>query len=302
MSSSPEPAPARNVRATLSRGVARLETARVPSAPLAAELLLLHLLGRDRTWLYAHPDEIVGEGDLAEYDMLLKRRAEGVPVQYLTGEQEFWGLDFEVNPDVLIPRPETEHLIEVALERMGRRRNDPLLIADVGTGSGCIAVALAREFPASEIVATDISAAALEVAGRNTVRHGVQSRIELAQGYLLNPYLSIKVHADENFDLIVSNPPYVGRAEQSSLQREVVEHEPHQALFAGERGLDVYPELIAQAAPLLTPGGVLVLELGHGQSERVRAMVTEDGRWSVISVTNDLAGIPRVLAAERVST
>jgi release factor glutamine methyltransferase len=275
--------------------------ARVPSAPLAAELLLLHLLDRDRSWLYAHPDEIIGESDLAEYDMLLKRRVEGVPVQYLTGEQEFWGLDFEVNPDVLIPRPETEHLIEAALERMGRRRNDPLFIADVGTGSGCIAVALAREFPASEIVATDISAAALEVAGRNTVRHGVQSRVELIQANLLEPYLAPKSARIEHFDLIVSNPPYVGRAEQPSLQREVVEHEPHQALFAGEYGLNVYPELISQAATLLKPGGVLVLELGHGQSERVRTMVAEDGSWGLVSVTNDLAGIPRVLAAERIS-
>ena len=300
MSTSPEPAAAKDVRATLARGVARLETARIPSAPLAAELLLLHLLGRDRTWLYAHPDETLSENDLAEYDSLLRRRAEGVPVQYLTGEQEFWGLDFEVNPSVLIPRPETEHLIEVVLERMGRRRNDPLWIADVGTGSGCIAVALAREFPAAEIIAIDISAAALEIAERNAVRHGVQSRIELVEGSLLQPYLA-KTATAVRFDLIVSNPPYVGRAEQPSLQREVVEHEPHQALFAGERGLDVYPELISQAAALLKPGGVLALELGHGQSERVRAMISEEGRWTLVSVTNDLSGIPRVLAAERVS-
>jgi release factor glutamine methyltransferase len=299
MPPSPEPAKAPDVRATLARGVARLEAAHVPSAPFAAELLLLHLLGRDRTWLYAHPDEAINENDLAEYDSLLNRRAEGVPVQYLTGKQEFWGLEFEINPSVLIPRPETEHLIEVALERLGRRRNDPLLIADVGTGSGCVAIALAREFPAAEIVATDISAAALEVAGRNTVRHGVQSRVELVLANLLTPYA--KSASAEHFDLIVSNPPYIGRSEQADLQREVVEHEPHQALFAGEHGLDVYPQLIAQAAVLLKPGGVLALELGHGQSERVRAMIAADRRWTVVGISNDLAGIPRVLAAERVS-
>jgi release factor glutamine methyltransferase len=301
MSPSPEPAKAPDVRATLARGVARLEAARVPSAPFAAELLLLHLLGCDRAWLYAHPGETINENDLAEYDSLLGRRAAGVPVQYLTGKQEFWGLEFEINPSVLIPRPETEHLIEVALERMGRRRNDPLLIADVGTGSGCVAIALAREFPAAEIVATDISAAALEVAGRNAVRHGVQSRVELVLANLLTPYMTPKSASAGHFDLIVSNPPYVGRSEEPHLQREVVEHEPHQALFAGEHGLDVYPQLIAQAAVLLKPGGLLALELGHGQSERVRAMMAADSCWTVVGVSNDLAGIPRVLAAERVS-
>jgi release factor glutamine methyltransferase len=150
---STERAAARGVRDALAQGIARLEGARVPSAALAAELLLLHLLGRDRAWLYAHPEHALSAEQLARYDDFLSRRAEGVPVQYLTGRQEFWGLEFEVNPSVLIPRPETEHLVEVALGRMAARHAEPLRVADVGTGSGCIAVALARELPQARIVA-----------------------------------------------------------------------------------------------------------------------------------------------------
>jgi release factor glutamine methyltransferase len=292
---------ARDVRSALAQGVARLEAARVPSAALAAELLLLHLLQHDRAWLYAHPEHALDAGQLAQYDDLPQRRAAGTPVQYLTGRQEFWGLEFEVNPSVLIPRPETEHLIEVALDRLAGRRNEPLRIADVGTGSGCIAVALAREFPQAQITATDISPAALEVAGRNAARHGVPDRIGLVQTHLLQPYLAASEPPAPLFDLIVSNPPYVGRAEQRGLQREVVDHEPHEALFAGQRGLDVYPQLIAQAAKLLKTGGVLILELGYGQAESVAALFAAHDTWTAIRITNDLAGIPRVLAAERVS-
>jgi release factor glutamine methyltransferase len=235
------------------------------------------------------------------YDDLLRRRCDGVPVQYLTGTQEFWGLTLEVYPSVLIPRPETEHLIEVVLERLADRRNAPLRIADVGTGSGCIAVALAKELPMAQIAATDISATALEVARRNASRHRVSDTIHFVQTSLLQAYLSGDEAAQPVFDLIVSNPPYVGRAQGLTLQREVVEHEPHEALFAGEHGLDVYPQLIAQAAKLLRPGGTLVLELGYGLAEQVAAMMAESPGWKGMGITKDLAGIPRVLAAERVS-
>ena len=298
----PERAAAHDLRGTLARGVARLEAANVPSAPLAAELLLLHLFACDRAWLYAHPEHVLSVDELAQYDDLLKRRADGVPVQYLTGRQEFWGLEFEVNPSVLIPRPETEHLIEVTLERLGQQRNAPCRIADVGTGSGCIAVALAKEFPQAQITATDISAAALEIARRNAARHGVQDRISLVQTDLLQSCLAANATPTPLFDLIVSNPPYIGRTEQRALQREVVDHEPHAALFAGEHGLDIYPQLIAQAAQLLGPGGVLVVELGYGQADRVAALITERSGWTHVKIANDLAGIPRVLAAERVSS
>jgi release factor glutamine methyltransferase len=300
MAHSAEPAARHEVRGTLAQGVARLESARVASAQLAAELLLLHLLGRDRAWLYAHPEHVLSSDEFAQYDDLLRRRAEGVPVQYLTGRQEFWGLEFEVNPSVLIPRPETEHLIEVALDRLAERRSEPLRIADVGTGSGCIAVALAREFSTAQITATDISPAALEVAQRNAVRHGVQDRIDTVLTNLLQSFFTASESPRPMFDLIVSNPPYVGSAGQSHLQREVVEHEPHLALFAGEQGLDIYPELFAQAAKLLRPGGLLIVEIGYGQAGSVAALIAADTGWTGMCVTNDLAGIPRVLAAARV--
>ena len=300
-SRSAERASAQDVRGALAQGIARLEAGRVPSAALAAELLLLHLLGRDRTWLYAHPEDTLSEAHLANYKDLIERRAEGVPVQYLTGRQEFWGLEFEVNPSVLIPRPETEHLIEVALERLGERRSAPLRVADVGTGSGCLAVALARELPLARIVATDISSEALTVARRNAARHGVSERTEMLQMDLLQSYLRADDTQGAVFDLIVSNPPYVGHTERPSLSREVAEHEPHQALFAGEHGLDVYPQLIAQAAMLLRLGGLLVVELGYGLAERVSSLIAKSPYWTHVNITNDLAGIPRVLAAERIS-
>src|SRR5438874_1357176 len=184
-----------DVRTALRQGLAQLREAEVPSYTLAAELLLLHALGRDRTWLYAHPEEIVGEADAQRFFALLARRVAGEPTQHLTGKQEFWGLEFEVNPDVLIPRPETEHVIEVALDRLalralraGRRQKTDgagLLIADIGTGSGCIAIALAKELPGAKVVAMDISRAALTVAGRNARRLGVAERVEFIEGNLL---------------------------------------------------------------------------------------------------------------------
>src|SRR6195256_6971437 len=174
--------------AALRDAIAQLESAHIPSAPLAAELLLMHTLGRDRTWLYAHPEHELDAATRARYFSLIAQRASGVPTQHLTGHQEFWGLDFEVTPDVLIPRPETEHVIEVVLERLAiearnaaSQRDAAHRIADVGTGSGCIAVALAHEFPGARITATDISAAALEVARRNAARHGVESRIDFIE-------------------------------------------------------------------------------------------------------------------------
>src|SRR5216684_1131761 len=176
-----------DVRTTLKEGIARLREADTPSFTLAAELLLLHVLGRNRSWLYAHPEEIIADADARRFFDLIARRAAGEPTQHLTGKQEFWGLDFEVTPDVLIPRPETEHIIEVALERLAlvsqgaSPRNAALHIADVGTGSGCIAVALAHELPSSRITATDISAAALEVARRNAARNNVPTRVEFIE-------------------------------------------------------------------------------------------------------------------------
>jgi len=302
-----------DVRSALREGMVRLRAANTPSHTLAAELLLMHALGHDRAWLYTHSDDSLDPAAAEKYFALIARRTTGEPTQYLTGKQEFWGLEFEVTPAVLIPRPETEHVVEVALERLGARGikvdmrtgepSPPLRIADVGTGSGCLAVTLAYELPHAEIVATDISAAALEVARRNAARHGVSDRIHFLQTNLLETLLHesrVTNHESRLFDLIVSNPPYVARNEASTLQREVREHEPETALFGGPTGVENYQRLIEQAGALLAPRGILVLEIGYDLAEPVRKMFHVQPVWANVSVTHDLAGIPRVLAAERI--
>jgi release factor glutamine methyltransferase len=307
------------LRSALRDAIAQLESEKIPSAPLAAELLLMHTLGRDRTWLYSNPEQELDAATRERYFSLIARRANGVPTQHLTGHQEFWGLEFEVTPDVLIPRPESEHVIEVTLERLAiapgnaaSLRDAALRIADVGTGSGCIAVALAHEFPSARITATDISVAALEVARRNAARNGVEPRIDFVECNLLDAFLhesrvtnhaSFPVRASESrlFDGIASNPPYIGRIEAATLPREVREHEPDSALFGGETGTEIYAPLIAQAATLLKPDGILVLELGHDSAEHVSRLLIAPA-WSDVYLTNDLAGIKRVASARRTST
>ena len=309
----PQHAPITNrqsLAVALRDGIAQLERERVPSAALAAELLLMHTLGQDRAWLYAHPEHELENATREQYFSLIARRANGVPTQHLTGHQEFWGLDFEVTPAVLIPRPETEHVIEVALERLGigvdassSRCKETFRLADVGTGSGCIAIALAHELPAAQIVATDVSAAALEVARCNAARHAVSSRIEFVECNLLDFLLrgsGTTGHESSIFDLIASNPPYIGRAEAATLPREVREHEPAVALFGGEIGTEIYAPLVAQAATLLKPGGTLVLELGHNSTEHVSPLLDRP-QWVHAAITNDLAGIARVASAQRSS-
>ena len=304
-----------SVRALLRSGIAQLRDAHVPSFTLAAELLLLHALGRDRTWLYAHPEELVPDANAERFQALIARRAAGEPTQYLTGKQEFWGLEFEVTPDVLIPRPETEHVIEVALDRLalsevraGRPQmtlGEELLIADIGTGSGCLAIALAKELPEATFYATDTSPGALEVARRNAARYKVAERIRFVECNLLGNFDQAAVHQSlitshqsPSFHLIVSNPPYIGRREMETLPIEVRRHEPEGALYGGEEGYELYADLISQAARNLKPDGILVLELGHNSLPAVRPLL--DGpAWANVGVTNDLAGIPRVIVAER---
>jgi len=303
-----------DVRTALKEGIHLLREARVPSDTLAAELLLLHVTRRDRTWLYAHPEELLDPQSIESYFSLLHRRAAGEPTQHLTGKQEFWGLEFEVTPDVLIPRPETEHLIEVALDRLAvrelRSSRDPkltgegLTLVDIGTGSGCIAIALAKELQAAKIYATDISPAALAIAQRNATRLGFQSRITFLESNLLSAFSSsshqslVANHQSLLFDLVISNPPYIGRKEASTLPIEVRYHEPASALYGGEEGYELYGQLVPQAAQHLKPGGLLVLELGHDSLPAVRPLL-ETPQWTNLHVTHDLAGIPRVISAER---
>jgi release factor glutamine methyltransferase len=290
------------VREVLRQGIRRLRQADVPSFTLAAELLLLHVTGRDRTWIYSHPEELLSPAEIAAFFVLVDRRCQGEPTQHLTGRQEFWGLEFQVTPDVLIPRPETEHVVEVALDRLAVRElragrspklsGESVAIVDIGTGSGCIAMALAKELPSAIIYASDISAAALGVARRNAERLGFAARIRLLESHLFDAFLPLK------FDLVVSNLPYIGRREADSLPREVRDHEPELALYGGEAGYELFGALVAQAQGFLKPSGLLVMELGHDSLPAVQPLL-ETPAWANIAVTNDLAGIPRVLSAER---
>ena len=291
-----------SIRAVLKRGIEQLRTARISSFTLAAELLLLHATGRDRTWIYSHPEEVLSEEIATQFFELIRRRASGEPTQHLTGKQEFWGLEFGVSPDVLIPRPETEHLVEVALDRLAVREvragRDPRLtgrgvrIVDIGTGSGCIAIALAKELPGAEVYATDISVKALALAKKNALRHGFQERIRFLESNLLGSLSSVK------FDLITSNPPYIALSEAESLPVEVRDHEPREALFGGPEGYEIYGDLVLQASKQLKPGGLLVLELGYKSLPAVRPLL-DRSEWANVGVTKDLAGIDRVLSAER---
>jgi len=255
-----------------------------------AELLLLDLLGRDRAWMLAHLDDEVGFECAEQYIARLERRFAGEPIQYILGEVEFYRLPFRVTDAVLIPRPETEHVVEKALE-LAKSFAAPRIV-DVGTGSGAIAVSLAHEMPDAAVTATDLCSGALAVACENARRNRVAERIRFLQGDLLAPV------AHEQFDIVVSNPPYVPETERELLAVEVREFEPAGALFAGEDGLRVLQHLIPQAFAALSPGGYVVLEIGHGQEPPVGALLGDAG-FDKIEFAADLQGIPRVAWAQR---
>jgi len=271
-------------------------------AKLDAEALLLVALGRegDRAYLLAHLRDPVDDEVEHRFRELVTQRATGKPMQYILGHQEFWSLDFRVTPDVLIPRPETEHSVERVLEIVRElaveQRRHALRIVDVGTGSGCIAVAVAyslkRENIDVEVTGVDISSAALAVARENAARHGVGIR------FLQSDLLCALLEADEQFDIIVSNPPYVGSDHPETVQRQVREFEPSIAVFGGPTGLEQYARLIPQAEQVLAPQGHLVLEIGYCIEESVRALLPA-ANWSELITIGDLQGIPRVVSARR---
>lgn len=272
----------------LASAIARLTASPAGSPRMNAEVLLMFALGCDRAYLYAHPERLLTADEQARYDETLVQRARGVPSQYITGHQEFWGLDLIVSPAVLIPRPETEHVIEGVLE-LARGAPNPRIV-DVGTGSGCIAIALAKELPAAEIHATEISPPALEVARANAARHQLERRISFHLADLLTGL------PDESFDFVVSNPPYVGESEEDHVQLEVRKFEPRSAVFAGPTGLEVIERLIPQAHARLKLGGWLVLEIGYSQEPAMRNLLS---RWNDIRFIRDLQGIQRVVAARK---
>ncbi len=280
------------LRNALDSAISRLTAAKVPSPRLNAELLLMFTLECDRAYLHAHPERKFSADEKDRYDQALAERERGVPAQYITGHQEFWGMDFIVTPAVLIPRPETEHVIETVLERVrvGRARSPASLlrIVDVGTGSGCIALALAKELPSAEVHATEISPAALEIARANAARLQLEVRIQFHKTDLLQGF------ERGRFDFVVSNLPYVGESEEDHVQLEVRKHEPRNAVFAGATGLEVIERLIPQAHESLKPGGWLVIEISGTIAERVRGLLAD---WNDVEITNDLQGIPRVASA-----
>ena len=278
----------------LTLAINRLTAAQVGSPRMNAELLLMFTLGCDRAYLFAHPERDLTAEEQTRYKEALDQRASGIPAQYITGHQEFWGLDFIVTPAVLIPRPETEHVIETVLKlNDGGRASSPgpvLRIVDVGTGSGCIALALAKELPQAEIHAADISPAALEIARTNAARHQLDQHIRFRQTDLLQGY------DQEAFDFVVSNPPYVGESEEDQVQIEVRKFEPRNAVFAGTTGVEVIERLIPQAHAALKAGGWLVIEISGTIADRVQLLFNG---WNEVQITNDLQGIPRVISAQK---
>ncbi len=281
------------IKKALGDGAETLARNSVAEPRTEASLLLMHLLNCDHTFLITHPEEIVSVDQLKRFRSLVSRRAQGEPLQYLTGHQEFFKLDFELTPDVLVPRPETELIVEVASELL---KHEPgLSFADIGTGSGCIAISLLHELPQARAVAVDFSPAALAVAKRNAERHQVIDRLRLVESDLFSA-----IDSAERFDLIVSNPPYVPVDDLKDLQREV-RHEPQVALDGGPDGLRVIRRLLNDAPRFLRSGGHLVFEIGIDQAEAIKQIV-DHITWELVEIRKDLQGIPRTVALRKVRT
>jgi release factor glutamine methyltransferase len=272
------------VKTALQQGAELLDKADVAVPRLTSEVLLCHALRCDRAYLFAHGNDELTELAWIHYGRYLSERLRGMPTQYITHRQEFFGRDFYVNPDVLIPRPETEHLVEVAIDWL--RRHTLRRVLDVGTGSGAIAITLALELERL-ILASDVSLAALAIAERNRRRH--RAPVRLFGADLLDALGPCTI------DLIVSNPPYVPGADSANMQREVRDWEPEVALFAGDSGFEIYQRLIAGAAVVLKPGARLFMELGYRSLDGVREMLA--AQWTDFEVVSDLAGLPRVIGA-----
>lgn len=275
----------------IAEGARRL-SARGNDPRRTAGVLLCHVLGIDRTHLLTNSEQHIDENRYRDYLAMVDRRASGVPVQHLTGHQEFYGLDFIVNAGVLIPRPETEFLVGRIIDLVKATNPASPLIVDIGTGSGCIAVSLAVNLPVAKFIATDASEAALATAKTNAERHRVLDRIEFMEGDLLAPFAGRGFEG--TFDILASNPPYVDFAEPELIQLEVLEWEPRQALFGGVGGVEFYRRLLEDGLKFLKPGGHLVVEIGYGQLDAVSEMI-EGSSWKLIDVIRDLQGIPRTL-------
>lgn len=278
------------IKNAISAGVAKLKAAGVADPRNDANLLAMHVIKRDRTFLLTHGEATLSPDQLDLYRSLIERRGSGEPLQYITGHQEFFKLDFETSPDVLIPRPETELIVEIGMELLkGKARP---FIADIGTGSGCIVISLLHELRQTRAVATDVSTAALAVASRNAGHYEVSDRLRLIESDLFSG-----LESNELFDLIVSNPPYVPTADLEGLQREV-SREPQNALDGGADGLAVIRRLLNEAPVFLRARGYLVFEIGFDQAESVKRII-DSAAWELIDVRRDLQGFPRTVVLRK---
>ncbi|MEN8142593.1 MAG: peptide chain release factor N(5)-glutamine methyltransferase [Thermodesulfobacteriota bacterium] len=281
------------VRELYNQTVSRIQQAGIPDASFEAELLLQYFLGIKRVDIYLARTEPT-QAELQEFDVILKRRLAREPLAYITGEQEFWSLSFEVSPAVLIPRPETELLIEKVIGGISDPANFAGRILDLGTGSGVIAVVLARELPQAEVITVDKSGEALDLARRNIRKHGVEGRVSLVNS---DWFSSLRQEAE--FDIIVSNPPYVSAQVRESLQPEL-EFEPGDALFAGDGGLGAYQIIIPQCRSFMKNDGSLLLEIGYDQAEIISGMIAAAPGLILSEIVNDYAGLPRVAVVKAV--
>jgi release factor glutamine methyltransferase len=283
-----------SIAETILEGAHRLRKAGVPEARREAGSLLGYVLGRDRSFILTHAEDAIGKEQAERFRECLERRAQGEPLQYITAHQEFFGLDFEVTEDVLIPRPETELLIETALKLLTPSAD--AFICDLGTGSGCIVITLMRLLKQARAVAIDISLDALAVARRNAVRHSVAERIDFVHSDCFAALNSRELRP--SFDLIVSNPPYVEEGAMADLQREVRDFEPRRALAAGADGLDIIRRLLLEASNFLKTGGYLLFEIGFNQGASVE-LLFDPKIWKLMDIHKDLQGIPRTVALQR---
>jgi release factor glutamine methyltransferase len=279
----------------MNKAASTLSVHGVSNAGLDAEVLLRFIIGRDRAWFLTHANEALDEDKRGLFEKAVTRRAKREPLQYITGKQEFWGIEFIVRPDVLIPRPETELVVESAIRTAGKRPG--LTIIDLCTGSGCIAVSLAKELPGARIFATDVSEKALSVARENARGQDVSDRIRFVEGDLFEPVAELDIRG--KVDIITVNPPYIRSGDLRGLQPEVRDFEPEVALIAGPGGREIHQKIIEAAPAFLKKHGALIMEMGEGQAGALLAMVNKDGRYGTPEILKDLAAIDRVIVAEK---
>ncbi|MEK7772808.1 MAG: peptide chain release factor N(5)-glutamine methyltransferase [Deltaproteobacteria bacterium] len=286
----------------LSWAVERLSRRSIPDPVNETEYLLTHILDFKRHELFLNSRRALSPEESRRFEAFIERRMKREPAQYITGEVEFLGLKLKVTPATLIPRPETELVVKEAVKAASAFMRDKkkALIIDLCTGSGCIAVAIAKEFPQALVRAADISGTALKVAEENALKNGVGERVNFLKGDLFAPFKESGL--DVKADIILSNPPYVAKADFERLAPEVKDHEPTGALYAGADGLDFYRRIIKESPDYLSPGGFLVMELGWGQSESVKGLAAENGSYEDIEIKKDYSGVERIFLARRKMT